>query len=95
MPGWNGRCENRRTVAASARMEDHQNGGSIAARESIPEDGSTTANEIMTGTEGESEEGETQGKQTDNECALVALASQIPQHRRPTSTVHHRKSQHH
>ena len=48
-------------------MEDRQNGGSVAARESIPEDGSTTANEIMTGTEGESEEGETQGKQTDNE----------------------------
>ena len=48
-------------------MEDRQNGGSLAARESIPEDGSTTANEIMTGTEGESEEGETQGKQTDNE----------------------------
>ena len=67
MPGRNGRCENRRTVAASARMKDRQNGGSVAARESIPEDGSTTANEIMTGTEEESEEGETQGKQTDNE----------------------------
>ena len=67
MPGRNGRCKNRRTIAASTRMEDRQNGGSVAARESIPEDGSTTANEIMTGTEGESEEGETQGKQTDNE----------------------------
>ena len=67
MPGRNGRCENRRTVAASTRMEDRQNGGSLAARESIPKHGSTTANEIMTGTEGESEEGETQGKQTDNE----------------------------
>ena len=46
-------------------MADRQNGGSVAARESIPKDESTTSNEIMTGTEEEREEGEIQGEQID------------------------------
>ena len=48
MPGKNGRCENEETVAVSARMEKRQND---VANKPIPENGSTTANEITIGTE--------------------------------------------
>ena len=46
MPGKNGRSENGKIVTVSTRMEERQNGKHVAANEPIPEDGSTTANEI-------------------------------------------------
>ena len=56
----------QRNRSCQRRREDCQNGGSVAARKAIPKDGSTTTNEIMTGTERECENGGTQGEQTDN-----------------------------
>lgn len=65
MPGKNGRCENEETVAVSARMEERQNGKNDVANKPIPENGSTTANEITIGTEEKNDEGKIRGEQND------------------------------
>ena len=51
MPGKNGQCENGKTVAISARMEERQNGKNKVANKPIPEDGSTNASQITIDTE--------------------------------------------